>query len=354
MDQHCYAHRVLRVKLSIPGTARNADISQFTGNAANTYGDCEFFVNTEVEQPDVWLVIEQPRPDDSVCYIARERTAYLAAEPSVYIGYWNNSPSRQNYLNQFGHVWTFSDVYFRDVRIAPPFLPWMINANHGPSIFAPSDRDVTWFERLREVPKSRSVSVICSNKTFSREHKLRLAFVTKAKERFRDRLDWYGNGVASIPSKWDGLAPYKFSLAIENRMWPNIFTEKLIDPFLALTVPVYWGAPNISDYFTPGSMVTIDLNDLRRSLDTIERLIEEDSYESYVPALLNAKHRVISEYNLVSRLADVAKQVAHGTTNSSAELIKLQSAHPQSFMRRRLEGAQSVFERLSLWTSERI
>ena len=52
-----------------------------------------------------------------------------------------------------------------------------------------------------------------------------------------------------LKKKEDGLKSYKYSIIIENSSEVNYFTEKLIDACLLETVPIYWGAPNISEYF---------------------------------------------------------------------------------------------------------
>jgi hypothetical protein len=45
---------------------------------------------------------------------------------------------------------------------------------------------------------------------------------------------------------FDGI---QFHLAIENTGEPNYFTEKICDCFRTKTVPVYWGCPNIAEFF---------------------------------------------------------------------------------------------------------
>lgn len=40
-----------------------------------------------------------------------------------------------------------------------------------------------------------------------------------------------------------------FSIAVESSYEKNYFTEKLIDCLLTKTVPIYWGCPNIGDFF---------------------------------------------------------------------------------------------------------
>lgn len=46
-------------------------------------------------------------------------------------------------------------------------------------------------------------------------------------------------------------------MVVENVRQRNYFSEKLIDALLTRTVPVYWGCPNIGDYFDSAGFVLI-------------------------------------------------------------------------------------------------
>ena len=46
-----------------------------------------------------------------------------------------------------------------------------------------------------------------------------------------------------------------FSVAIENEKLDNWITEKLIDCLVTKTIPIYWGCPNVSEYFDPDGML---------------------------------------------------------------------------------------------------
>jgi len=46
-----------------------------------------------------------------------------------------------------------------------------------------------------------------------------------------------------------------FHLTIENGRHENYFTEKIIDCFMSYTVPIYWGSPNIAEYFDKNGII---------------------------------------------------------------------------------------------------
>lgn len=58
------------------------------------------------------------------------------------------------------------------------------------------------------------------------------------------------------PDEWqstkiDCLRPYKFTIAFENQSHGHYWTEKIIHPLLAGSVPIYWGSPHIALHRLP-------------------------------------------------------------------------------------------------------
>jgi len=72
-----------------------------------------------------------------------------------------------------------------------------------------------------------------------------------------DSFDFYGHWDSSshpchrgiIENKIETLSRYRFAICYENsKDISGYITEKILDCFIAGCIPVYWGAPNISDY----------------------------------------------------------------------------------------------------------
>ena len=121
--------------------------------------------------------------------------------------------------------------------------------------------------------KTKNISVISSNKTFTDGHKLRHEVIQK----FGDKMDVFGRGYDPIEFKIDGLKDYRFSVVIENCKRDYWFTEKLIDCFATGTIPIYWGCPSIGDFFNTDGMLIFD------SMDELEYILDkcnEDLYNS--------------------------------------------------------------------------
>ena len=68
--------------------------------------------------------------------------------------------------------------------------------------------------------------------------------------------DYFSSYRGPIVSKNEVLSRYKFSICYENsRDVPGYITEKIFDCFFAGTIPVYWGAPNITDFIPANTFV---------------------------------------------------------------------------------------------------
>ena len=73
---------------------------------------------------------------------------------------------------------------------------------------------------------------------------------------------------------------------MENDNYPNIFCEKITDCFATGTIPIFWGTPNIGDFFNKDGIIMLEdftLEDLSIDLyyskldaikDNLERVIE--------------------------------------------------------------------------------
>jgi hypothetical protein len=58
-----------------------------------------------------------------------------------------------------------------------------------------------------------------------------------------------------VAGKYEFLRRYKFTLAVENTIWPGYMTEKLVDPMYAASVPIYVGDPQASRSFNPDAYI---------------------------------------------------------------------------------------------------
>ena len=121
--------------------------------------------------------------------------------------------------------------------------------------------------------KTKLLSIIASSKRELSGHKLRHSVMAT----IGNKMDIYGRCCNYIENKADALRDYKFNLCIENLQLTNWFTEKLIDCLRTGTVPIYWGSPNISDYFNINGFIIVNsLNDITNVVNNLT----EDDYTS--------------------------------------------------------------------------
>ena len=310
---------MLNIKISMRGVKSNINISQFTDNDENIVDNCKFFINTnQVEKPDFWFVIEDLDKVTETSYISKSNIIFLTSETLWHDEYWIK-PSKKGFLNQFSSVYSNYDTVPDGVK-ALPFLPWMINANHGDSIFENHKRNKSYFTRLENINKSKEISMIVSNKTFSRDHKLRFDFAKTIKNHFKNKIDWYGFGVQNINEKWVGISPYKYHIVLENKTTDFVISEKLYDSFLGLSYPIYSGAPNVYEYFPEDSLTAININDTSGSIKKIEKLIEDKTYENNLAYLLEAKQLVLTKHNLFNRIVEIANSKLNNNSENKSHV----------------------------------
>jgi hypothetical protein len=312
---------MLKVKISTPDKHKNYDISQYVGNDKSIIDGCQFFINNPtITQADYWFCSEDLLEANEQCEINPKNIYFVTAEAAWPKLHYQSS-KKMEFLKQFSKIFTCHPIYLPNVIYDLPFLPWMINANHGPSLFQASERDINFFKNSKKIEKKKIISVFCSNQNMTEDHKLRLNFVKALKKHFGEKLDWYGNGVNSLPAKWEGIAPYKYHIVIENQSKNNVITEKLYDAFLGLSYPIYYGAPNVCDYFDPESIELIDINDLNGSILKIEKLLEYDPYECKLTKIIQAKDKVLSEHNVFRRFARIcnASEALRQNLNNSIQ-----------------------------------
>jgi len=313
---------MINVKISMSGQPNDLNIQQFVGNNDNVIENTKFHLNSTLKEADYWFVIEGLNTSDETCVVDPKKIIYLNFETSYPKDYFLNNYIK-SYMKQFylkyGSYNFYDDAYIFDT----PFVPWLINSKNNQSIFDEHKRDINYFKNLNYLQKNKMMSVICSTKKITDNHKARLNFVYKLKEHFGDNLDWYGEGVEEINSKWAGISDYKYHIALENDSRNNLVSEKIYDSFLGLSMPFYYGAVNISEYFPDDSYVNIDIMDLKKSIDVIEKNITENTYENNLEKIVDAKNLVLTKYNLFYRIFNIIKNLEEQGDKKSSESVTL-------------------------------
>jgi hypothetical protein len=191
-------------------------------------------------------------------------------------------------------------------------LPWHV------------DRSYDELTTMRRPAKTRDLSWVTSDAATFPGHRARMRFL----EGLRGRVDFdlFGRGFTPIRDKWDGLAGYRYSLAIENHRNPYYWTEKIADCFLAWTMPIYCGCTRISEYFPAEALVPIDLN-ATDVVDQVRDAAASDRWEKNLDAIAYARELVLERYQFFAFAADaIHRWEAAGKGTSPAQRMTLEYA----------------------------
>jgi len=152
----------------------------------------------------------------------------------------------------------------------------------------PTPEGGTWVwpaEKQRLYNKTKLCSYMVSIKQTTQEQKMRVDLL-KLFYKFKDQfsgVDLYGRGHNPFPEDHDNtfdgkveiLKDYAFSIALENWIQDNYFSEKIMDCFMVGTVPIYMGARKIGDYFNSDGIIIVN------SIEEVLKEVDSLSFERY-------------------------------------------------------------------------
>ena len=159
--------------------------------------------------------------------------------------------------------------------------------------------------------KNKLMSIMVSRKTFTDGHRYRHALVQNILNNNLP-IDIWGNGTdvyrekyannkylkTSFKSMEEMCKDYVFTIAIENTSHDHYFTEKIINPFVYNTIPLYWGCSTVENYF-PNHVIpltgniNIDLEAIKLVLKNPQQFIDRHKIDIQM---------VLSKVNLIKNV----------------------------------------------------
>ena len=141
------------------------------------------------------------------------------------------------------------------------------------------------FDNLK-LNKNNHVTFVTSSKNQTSGHELRLKIYDVL-----DNIDEI-NGIEIYQHKSppfhhkrnDFFERAKFHICVENSIQKNYFTEKIIDCFASRTIPIYYGCPNLSDWFDMNGVISFETLD---ELDNILNNLTPELYDEKLTAIEN-------------------------------------------------------------------
>lgn len=182
----------------------------------------------------------------------------------------------KNLANEFDKVFTHSEKLLNILPNAL-FLPgggvWY-GTDLGGGILNPENYNI----------KNKNISIVSSYKNSCQLHAFRTEIAKKYKS--SPLVDTFGtfDGGKQIKIS-ESLTDYRYSIVIENYLSPYWFTEKVMNCFASMTIPIYIGASKIGEFFNTDGIIQIDTPELSEIEKAIASCNYKD-YESRMPAIL--------------------------------------------------------------------
>lgn len=145
----------------------------------------------------------------------------------------------------------------------------------------------TWIHDYVFQEKKFQISHLTGNKMLTGGHALRQKIYYK-QNNIKTPKDFYISGHGGIENlfnnkilgeKKEPLFDSQFHICIENSQQKNYFTEKIIDCFQTKTIPIYWGCPNIGDFFDINGIIVV--NNLKEIIDVCNN-INDKTYQEMI------------------------------------------------------------------------
>lgn len=160
---------------------------------------------------------------------------------------------------------------------------------------------------MPEYPKSKVLATVCSAKQQQHTlHSKRYNLVKYISEHIPE-LDWFGRGVKDITRKCEAQNDYKYAIGIENYVAPYHWTDKISDPLLSLCLTFYVGDPRLEELLPAESFIRIPLEDHEEACRIIREAIDNNEYEKRLPAIKEARRRIVEQYNIFNQVAKLIK-----------------------------------------------
>ncbi|QPI86180.1 hypothetical protein I3V23_04180 [Rhodobacterales bacterium HKCCA1288] len=268
------------------------------------------FVGSDYRGPvDWWVVLHSSGLSSAESTLVDPRNiVFVSMEPSV----WGRP---DQFLRQFPVVISVDRSILSHQNYYMNCHTWWsgleVDYNSSDQFKLARDSDYDSYQRVTSPSKTKLISVITSSKKIFPGHKRRTEFLEKILSHKISRyIDVFGFGRNEIKDKADGLWDYKYHICLENCIEENYWSEKLADPFLNFCYPIYYGCPNISDFFDSRSFCSFNLGKFENFIEMIERILDEDRYSNALPYVVESRFKILNDYNIFNTLFNLCNKPA--------------------------------------------
>lgn len=236
---------------------------------------------------DIAVFTDQFILDPNVSNIdARIKAAVFIEPRCIKPHLYNFVESNPEVLDKFDVVLTHDDMIlktFRNARLLPIL---------GGSYILEEDHKI--------YEKTKDVSIVASEKRFAIGHALRHEII-----KLFPQIDAYGPDYTNLYKDYEDVevttlrdrynketgnllrafGDYRYSVVVENMQHDRYFTEKIINCFVTGTIPIYWGARRIGDFFDERGILAVEptVNSIQDALGKATKEFYDEHFK-YVQA----------------------------------------------------------------------
>lgn len=165
-------------------------------------------------------------------------------------------------------------------------------------------------EYLQPIEKTKTLSMVTSGiRGGFYEHRQNIARIIAG----TGIGDVYGRGLrhrgvkGELGNKAFGLLPYKFTVCMENGIWDDYISDKIIDAALCSCIPIYVGARNIKKHM-PFAIELKHYESPRHAINEINEIIYAIDYETHVQEVNKFKKKFLKKYSIYERIKSTIQQ----------------------------------------------
>ena len=153
--------------------------------------------------------------------------------------------------------------------------------------------------------KQFAVSYLTSSKVMCKGHHFRHEIFNNLPAQIGDLPVTKYMSPPEIPCKRPLLYPFQYSIVMENGRRTNWITEKLIDCLVSRTIPIYWGAPNVGEYFDSNAILTFETFS---DLSVILRSLTPDFYQKRLASIDHNLQEAMKYTDVHTRINDIIRR----------------------------------------------
>ena len=158
-----------------------------------------------------------------------------------------------------------------------------------------------------------------------------MQFLDQLKSLIGKDIVHFGRGFRELDDKMDGIYGYRYHLCLENCSSPYYCTEKLIDAYLGWALPLYWGCPNVNEFFPPESIIPIDILNPQKASIVIKDLLAKPANNEEKNRIELARSTVLNKRNPFVFMASLADTYHRRIPNIKIKTILSHKAYRSWF-----------------------